>query len=118
TQSYATAYENLRRGDTSSIGATIARMHRMAAAMMSGEMARMMPEMVGQANVVETELSAMTDSRRGQLGDAITKLTRAAAQEDSLPFEFGPPEIEKPSHELLGEMLLAAGRPADARREF
>jgi len=35
-----------------------------------------------------------------------------------LPMEFGPPEIVKPSHELYGEVLLRAGRPAEAQREF
>ena len=30
----------------------------------------------------------------------------------------GPPPIVKPSRELLGEMLIAAGRPAEAQREF
>ena len=118
TQSYATAYENLRHGDTASMTDLIARMHRVMAAMAGGEMAVMMPEMFGQADVVETELRAMADSRRGRLADAIAALTKAAAREDSLPFEFGPPAIEKPSHELLGEMLLAAGRPTEARREF
>jgi tetratricopeptide (TPR) repeat protein len=118
TQSYATAYDNLRRGDTSSTSTLIGRMHRMTAAMAGSEMAMMMPEMAGEADVVETELRAMADSRRGRLGDAIAELTKAAATEDSLPYEFGPPAIEKPSHELLGEMLLAAGRPRDARREF
>jgi tetratricopeptide (TPR) repeat protein len=118
TQSYATAYDGLRRGDTSGIDARIARMHSVTASMMGGQMAMMMPEMAGEANVVEAELRAMADARRGHLDDALAKLTRAAAQEDSLPYAFGPPEIEKPSHELLGEMLLAAGRPRDARREF
>ena len=60
----------------------------------------------------------MVGSRRGKLDDAVALLRKAAAQEDSLPYEFGPPEIEKPSHELLGEMLLAAGHPGDARHEF
>jgi len=73
---------------------------------------------LGEASVAQTELRAMADSRRGKRGDAIAALTKAAAQEDSLPFEFGPPAIEKPSHELLAEMLLSAGRPRDARREF
>jgi tetratricopeptide (TPR) repeat protein len=118
TQSYATAYDGLRRGDTAGTTALIARMHSVTASMMGSQMAMMMPEMAGEANVVETELQAMADSHGGHLDDALAKLTRAAAQEDSLPYEFGPPEIEKPSHELLGEMLLAAGRPLDARREF
>ena len=32
--------------------------------------------------------------------------------------EFGPPDIVKPTHELLGELLLALHRPAEAQREF
>lgn len=118
TQMYATAYDQLRRGDTSSTSALVARLHRVGEAMLGGGMAAMMPEMVGQANVVETELRAMANARRGRLDDAIAELRKAAAVEDSLPFEFGPPQIEKPSRELLGEMLLTAGRPRDARREF
>ena len=118
TQSYATAYEKLRRGDTSSIDALVDHLHTVATAISSGEMAMMMPEMVGEANVTEAELRAMMSSRRGRLSDAVAALAKATAVEDSLPFAFGPPEIEKPSHELLGEMLLAAGRPGDARREF
>jgi tetratricopeptide (TPR) repeat protein len=118
TQMYATAYDNLRRGDTSSATVLIAQMHAQATAMTGGEMAVMMPEMAGEAHVVESELRAMADARRGRLGEAIAELTKAAAQEDSLPYEFGPPEIEKPSHELLGEMLLSAGRAREARGEF
>jgi tetratricopeptide (TPR) repeat protein len=118
TQSYATAYDDLRRGDTSSTNALMAHLHTQTAAISGTEMAVMMPEMIGQASVVEMELRAMANSRRGRTGEAIAELSRAAALEDSLPYEFGPPPIEKPSHELLGEMLLAAGRPRDARREF
>ena len=41
---------------------------------------------------------------------------RSAALEDGMSFEFGPPDIVIPSHELMGEMLLAAGRPAEILR--
>jgi len=118
TQSYASALETLRRGDTSSTNALVSHFHSAASVMGGGEMARMMPEMVSEANVTEAELRAMMDSRRGRINEAIEALTRATTVEDSMPFEFGPPEIEKPSHELLGEMLLTAGRPRDARREL
>jgi hypothetical protein len=118
SQIYATAYDGLRRGDTSSTTALIARLHRVSSALMTPDMAMTMPEMVGEANIVETELRALATARRGTPGDAASELGRATAQEDSLPYEFGPPSIEKPSHELRGEMLLAAGRPLEARREF
>jgi hypothetical protein len=35
-----------------------------------------------------------------------------------MSFDFGPPMPIKPGHELLGELLLDAGRPADAQKEF
>jgi Tetratricopeptide repeat len=38
--------------------------------------------------------------------------------EESLPLEFGPPDIVKPSNELLGEVLLEAGRPEEALAAF
>jgi cytochrome c-type biogenesis protein CcmH/NrfG len=35
-----------------------------------------------------------------------------------MPFEFGPPVTVKPSHELLGEVLVQAGRAREAEGEF
>jgi Flp pilus assembly protein TadD len=81
-------------------------------------MAAMMPEMVGEGDVVEQELRALTQLRRDDKTGAVATLRKAAAEEDALPFEFGPPEIEKPSHELLGEVLLATGQASEARHEF
>jgi tetratricopeptide (TPR) repeat protein len=52
------------------------------------------------------------------LAGAEKQLREAAALEDKLPIAFGPPEIEKPTHELLGEFLLRQGRTRDARAEF
>lgn len=48
----------------------------------------------------------------------ITLLRQAAALEDAMPAEYGPPADVKPPHELLGEMLLQVGRPREAQREF
>ncbi len=118
TQSYGTAYGALRRGDTTTAQPLLGRLHEARTAMMSSEMVAMMPEMVGEADVIEQELRALALLRRGSKADAVATLREAAAREDGLPFEFGPPEIEKPSHELLGEVLLATGQPAEARHEF
>jgi Tfp pilus assembly protein PilF len=49
---------------------------------------------------------------------AFALLRDAAKVEDGLPMEFGPPDVVKPSHELLGEVLLQSGRAAEAQREF
>jgi hypothetical protein len=43
-------------------------------------MALMMPEMVGEAKIIETELRAMTDSRRGRMDNALAELAGATAR--------------------------------------
>ena len=68
-----------------------------------------------RVRVMALELEAMLVDDRDR---AIALLEEAAALEETLPLEFGPPDIVKPSHELLGEVLLEAGRPADAQRAF
>ena len=43
---------------------------------------------------------------------------RSATLAVGLPMEYGPPDIVKPSRELLGEMLVGVGQYAEAQREF
>lgn len=54
----------------------------------------------------------------GKAQQAPPLLRQAAAIEDSLPVEFGPPEVVKPSHELLGEVLLGLGEAPAAQQQF
>ena len=68
--------------------------------------------------VLRQLLEARIEMADGNRDRAITRAKSAAALEDGLNYEFGPPDVVKPAHELLGEMLLEAGRPADARKEF
>jgi tetratricopeptide (TPR) repeat protein len=68
--------------------------------------------------ILQLELRGFVQQADGKVTDAITSLRHAAALEDAMPFEFGPPVTVKPSHELLGEVLLQAGRPRDAAAEF
>ena len=64
------------------------------------------------------ELEALLALAKGEKAEAVRLAAEAAASEDGMSFEFGPPVVVKPAHELSGEVLLAAGRPADAQREF
>lgn len=72
--------------------------------------------------VLGMELEAVTKlaARDGSLDSAgaVVLLMRATAAEDSLAYAFGPPPVYKPSHELLGELLLGLKRYGDAEREF
>jgi len=49
---------------------------------------------------------------------ALVKLTSASYAEGEMPYAFGPPEIVKPTLELLGEALLSLGRGTDAADAF
>lgn len=55
---------------------------------------------------------------KGDVVGAERHLQDALEREESLPIAFGPPTIDKPSHELLGEFYLRHGRPAEARTAF
>ena len=54
----------------------------------------------------------------GVPANAVALMQQATALEDAMPVEFGPPADVKPAHELLGEMLLQAGRAGEAQVEF
>jgi hypothetical protein len=70
------------------------------------------------AAVLSKELEAKIAGASGDSAAAARLAAEAAAAEDKFTFDFGPPPVIKPAHELAGEILLAAGRPADARRDF
>jgi len=70
------------------------------------------------ASVMADELEALVLYRSGADADALSLLESAAAVENARPLEYGPPYIPKPCSELLGEMLLKLGRPADAVPHF
>jgi tetratricopeptide (TPR) repeat protein len=68
--------------------------------------------------ILANELEGAVLVAEGKAEQALPVLRHAAALEDSLPVEFGPPDVVKPTHELLGETLLGLGRPREAQREF
>jgi tetratricopeptide (TPR) repeat protein len=68
--------------------------------------------------VLEAQLEGLVMIAEGDTVGGIVRLSDAAAMEAGLPVPFGPPVIDKPSHELLGELLLLAGRPSEAREAF
>ena len=64
------------------------------------------------------ELRALLLLRSGRKDEAVALLSKAARSERVLPMEFGPPTVEKPANELLGEVLLGQGRRKEAREAF
>jgi tetratricopeptide (TPR) repeat protein len=70
------------------------------------------------AEVMLQLLDAVIHAAAGQPDAAIRVARDAAVREAAMPFEFGPPETIKPPYELLGELLLASGRPGEAKAAF
>ncbi len=64
------------------------------------------------------ELRGLVAIAAGRADEGLGLLRAAAAAEDALPFEFGPPAIVKPTFELLGEELARLGRKGEARAAF
>lgn len=73
------------------------------------------PEMV---EIMELEVSALASANAGKFEEAIELLRRATSLEEALRPPSGPPDMVKPSHELFGEVLLRAGRQAEAMAQF
>jgi tetratricopeptide (TPR) repeat protein len=133
TYEFTNAFGALRRGD---VGAARASQARMNAARQTIEAAARkpadpahegMPGMnmpppdagsLGRLSVLHDEVAAMIQHKEGASAKAIDLLRAAAKLEDTLPFEFGPPFIDKPAYELLGEILLESGQPKEARAAF
>ena len=70
------------------------------------------------AEIMAIELKALLGLLEGKRENSVQLLEEAAAAEEAMSFEFGPPIVVKPSHELLGEVLLELDQPREARRYF
>ncbi|TMG93964.1 MAG: hypothetical protein E6H73_08340 [Betaproteobacteria bacterium] len=64
------------------------------------------------------QLNGLLLVRRGKTAGGLALLAKAAAAEKEIPMEFGPPSLDKPANELLGEVLLEYGRARDGRTAF
>ena len=64
------------------------------------------------------EIAAAASAAGGDLDESIATMRRATALEEAMPVPPGPPPVIKPSHEMLGEILLRAGRREEAAQQF
>jgi tetratricopeptide (TPR) repeat protein len=68
--------------------------------------------------IMEREVAALIARAGGRQSEAISILQEATRAELALPAPFGLPSPPKPAPELLGEVLLEAGRARDAQQPF
>jgi tetratricopeptide (TPR) repeat protein len=70
------------------------------------------------ARVMEREMAGLAELASGRRDAAIAAVRQAADLEHAMAPPVGMPQPPKPAHELLGEMLLEAGRPHEAVGAF
>lgn len=116
TFDYATALSALERADLpaarSALGRLEADQQRCAA---QEEKA---PQEKEREQVLLGQLRALLTAREGKGTEAVQALRQVAASEQSMPLEFGPPFVDKPTEELLGELLLEQKQYAESRAAF
>jgi tetratricopeptide (TPR) repeat protein len=68
--------------------------------------------------IKDLEVAALSASMKKNHDKAIELMKQATALEEQMGAPYGPPTLIKPTHELFGEILLRAGKPAEAAEQF
>jgi tetratricopeptide (TPR) repeat protein len=108
------------RHDAAALKTAVARLHALEQdALTSTEQHHSMnPSQRIRAEVMVQQADALVLVAEGKRAEAIAMLEKTATAETSMRFEFGPPVVEKPTYELLGDELLAADRTAEAAAAY
>jgi tetratricopeptide (TPR) repeat protein len=115
------AFLALRDASSAAPAAKVERARRSARACLAAMDAAAIPPRHPMRTALAIELAQLDGLealRAGHAAEALATLARAGADEQAMPYEFGPPAVRKPSLELLGEVQLEAGHPAEAARAF
>ena len=104
---FARAYAALKRADAAEVERWRAVLKERAAGP-DAELEQILAQMLAGAEAAAA----------GRTDEAVRVLTAAAEHEAAMPVEFGPPALLKPVAELMGEVLLAAGRCEEAAAAF
>jgi tetratricopeptide (TPR) repeat protein len=75
-------------------------------------------EYLDRLAVIEQQLLANLARRQGKGKQAVTHAEEASRLEGEMPFAFGPPFVDYPSAQLLGELLLEQERYEEAAAAF
>jgi tetratricopeptide (TPR) repeat protein len=70
------------------------------------------------SQIFEFEILALSASMKNDHAKAIALMKQATSLEEATSAPYGPPSLIKPSNELFGEILLRAGKPAEAAEQF
>jgi hypothetical protein len=68
--------------------------------------------------VMELELLAAREYARGETGEAVRLAGEASLLEGAMPYSYGPPFVDLPSAEYLGDLLLASRKYSEAAAAY
>jgi tetratricopeptide (TPR) repeat protein len=108
---FALGYAAAKSNDLKKASATLDVMRKVAAT-------DAVPSRRELAVIMERQLAAAISAAAGTMEAALAAARSAAELEDKMPRSTGRPHPVKSSHELYGELLLQAKRPAEARTQF
>jgi hypothetical protein len=69
-------------------------------------------------DIMEQEMLAMIEAAKGEFEPAVTFALESSRLEGELPRAFGPPYIDLPTAQLLGDLYLAAGNNENAEAAY
>jgi hypothetical protein len=120
TFDYTNALGAIRRGDLAAAREAASRVEKDGQRSVAWMEKQKMDAAEGReaALIYDGELHAMLSAAEGKTAEGVTELRQMAEKEHHMPLEFGAPSIEKPTDELLGELLLQLHRPSEAREAF
>ena len=116
TFAFGSGYAALRRGDLDAARTSFDEL-KAARGELKSELADD-PQDRNRVAILETQLQAMIAAASGDVAQAVKIVQDIAPTEEAMPFEFGPPFVDKPSFELLGELLLKSGNAVNAKSAF
>lgn len=112
---FVTGFAAAQRGDLTLARSVLATLHdQVAAAKPDSEN----PQALDYLHILHDDLAGLVAAKSGDMDTAIALVRGAASRLDTMAFDFGPPVMVKPPHELLGELLLAVDRPGEAADAF
>lgn len=104
---FALAYHDFLSGDISAVGPAAAEL-----AVLADQLDR------SDVRIMRDQMAALQRLEQGDTAAAVSDLESLAELEFSLPYEFGPPPVLKPTYEILGDIMAEKGSYARARAYY
>ncbi len=120
TAAYGDGLSAAARGDATALRQAAALLHELQKNLLAVIEQRKSsnPAQQMRAEVIVDQIDALQMIAGGKRAEGIALLRKTTDLETAMPLEFGPPLVEKPTFELLGDALMASGQAAEAETAY